>query len=168
MAKRSKAFDLVIGAAVLGIISVVAVPSPNDDQDSGPSPALSFSSLNEEEQAIELLNDQVMVEKPEYAELVDWGRNPFLEPPPPPPPPVVEVEPEPELEPEPIDLGPPTDLPTLKGISSANGQSLAILGRQIVGLGDVLPSGFEVLSIGAQSVDVRRDDRVFTLHMEQK
>lgn len=165
MAKRSKGFNLIIGSALLAGVSVMAIPSPNEAE--AESPPLSFSTLNGDIEETEAISTQVTMEKPQPSTDLVWGRNPFMKPPQPPPP-EPGPEPEPEPEPDPIDLGPPADLPVLKGISNSNGNMMAILDRSIVAQGDVLPSGFKVLSIGEGQVEVSRDERSFTLQLENK
>lgn len=166
MAKRSKAFDLIIGMAVLSGAAVMAIPSPNDKEGPAPSPVISFSNLNESNESLPLI-ETAPTEETLTPSALDWGRNPFQAPAPPPPL-VVEIEPEPEPEIEPADPGPPADLPVLKGISAVDGRHMAIIDRTIVKRGDVLASGFRVTEITDTAVHVEREGRVYPLQLERK
>ncbi|NQU48893.1 MAG: hypothetical protein HQ519_09620 [Planctomycetes bacterium] len=168
MAKRSKMFDLIIGSAVLSGISLLAIPSPNTEEaDSSPSPSLSYSDLNSTDPDLPKGIEGLTNTHADLAQSMEWGRDPFQKPLPvsiPEPEIVVEAEPEAEI----VHLGPPDDLPRLNGISQVGERRMAILDREIVGVGDLMTSGFKITKLNGDSVVLQRDSREFTLTLRNK
>ncbi|MHC4822478.1 MAG: hypothetical protein ACYTEP_00490 [Planctomycetota bacterium] len=58
------------------------------------------------------------------------------------------------------------DLPKLSGVSTVNGDMVAIIDHQIVGEGDRLKTGYLIIAVAKGAVELERNDRRIILTLE--
>ncbi|MGB0951615.1 MAG: hypothetical protein ACPG31_00175 [Planctomycetota bacterium] len=157
MNQPSKRMKVFLGSAVILIAAVAALPSKGAQGSTAtnqegfvPKPFRSNAS------ATEIPQGDAMTLQRRRSEELSWGRNPFRDP--------RDYLDTTERVPQYVAK----DLPKLSGISTIGDERMAIIGRQIVGVGDVLESGHLVTGVSETNVSLQREGKGYTLHLEMK
>lgn len=161
--KPSRPMTIFLICAAAALLAVMAVPSGDTKVAAEPEHSIEGSQMSgaaidpTNGQATDAPNFEVTADQlrrqRERMDQLDWGLDPFAGP-------ASEHDPEPEPEPA-IRI----HLPPLTGISIRGDMRRAIIGNNIVEVGDRLPSGFTIKDIEKDSVTLERDAQEHVLRL---
>ena len=156
MNKLGKGPTVLVGLTIATTLGVAALPDKGSESVSlVPAPLLRIVTPAPAFQVpnpATMLDEVLSMQRMRSAELA-WGRNLFR-------PPEESSEDGDQLE----YFG--EDLPQLSGISTINGDMVAIIDHQIVGAGDRLKSGYLIIAVARDVVELERNDRRIILTLE--
>lgn len=151
----SRRMRIFLSSAFVMMAAVVALPSQEDDTGLADAQAgFVPAPFRDATDGPEPVDARIALQRARSEEL-SWGRNPFRDPRD-----YITTTP---TTPQRVEAG----LPTLSGVSIIGDDRMAILDRQIVGVGDSLNSGHRVVAVTDRQVVLERDGRRFTLILEQ-
>lgn len=155
MNQLDKRMKMFLGGSMVLLVAVIAMPSKGEESTPNTAPAnLAAQPLEATgAPAISTVDDPIAQQRKRSAEL-EWNRNPFQDPQ--------------------ESISTPTSgaqstakgLPKLSGISTINDAKMAIIGRQIVGVGDRLDSGHLVMEVTDKAVHLEKDGKRYTLTLD--
>lgn len=156
MSHLNKRMKMFLGSAVVLIAAVAALPSKGTADSADAKGDFVPKPFRTAEATADLSQGDVISRQRRRSEELTWGRNPFRDP--------RDFAPTFASATKTVAKG----LPKLSGISTIGDERMAIIGRQIVGVGDHLESGHLVVEVSETAVGLERDGKSYLLNLEMK